>query len=362
MFTFKSIKTMSEITMSQVTELNDPKLQKIALRIVREAELAIEKVAANHKQAAKFPVSISKASFEGILKTRFAKLPQVKKDNASAKAQSAINLPAATRKKRLGDLSGIDLSVETAVDVQAKSIALPASLKFSATEIASIFPAGTLALPISTGIAAPVTNKLELRIHKVRCVDETGGWLAEHGNDDEIDLGGTTVDETGDTKKVTKFRVGSSFDDGEEKSYSPPRRFTFFNLTEGTAFPKYYYVTLVLAESDMGDLPDFLSTLLDLIKQKVKEKLIEAGAQVDTSIPAIGAIIGAAIGYIVDRVFDYLRMIWEDEVFQPITVFVKIPSLTTRWPVGRTDSPEQTVVFKGHGGEYRLTYDWRLYA
>ena len=39
-----------------------------------------------------------------------------------------------------------------------------------------------------------------------------------------------------------------------------------------------------------------------------------------------------------------------------------IPSLTARWTGGRTDSPERTVTVKGHGGQYTVTYDWRLFA
>ena len=103
-----------------------------------------------------------------------------------------------------------------------------------------------------------MTTKLELRIHKVRCDDETNGFLGSEAGSDEIDLGGTTVDESGDTHKVSPFRVASFGDDGDQKVFSPPRRFTFFNLTEGTAFPKGYVATLVLAEIDSGGFNDFL--------------------------------------------------------------------------------------------------------
>jgi len=212
-------------------------------------------------------------------------------------------------------------------------------------------------------IPQQTTNKLELRIHKVKCLDETDGFLGSEAGDDEIDLGGTTVDESGDTKKVNPFRVGSDFDDGEQKVYSPPKQFTWFNLTEGTAFPKSYFVTLVLAEADMGGLPDFLNQLLNWVKAKVTTALTAAlGGAIGASGGPVGAIIGAVVGAIAGLVFALFKSIWEDDIFKPATVSVSIPSLTARWPGNKTDSPESVITYTGHGGKYQVTYDWRLFA
>lgn len=107
-----------------------------------------------------------------------------------------------------------------------------------------------------------------------------------------------TVDETGDTKKVSEVMVHDDFDDGEQKVYSPPKRFTMFSLQEGgNVWPKSYFVTLVLAEKDMGGLADYLNRVLDAVKSEVASAL---GA-------AIGGVIGssggplAAIDWIVAR-------------------------------------------------------------
>ena len=81
-------------------------------------------------------------------------------------------------------------------------------------------------------------------------------------------MGGTTVDETGDTKKVPQFTVRNDFDDGEQKVYSPPKQFTWFSLTEGATWPKSYFVTLVLAEVDMGGLAEFLNQLLEAVGKR----------------------------------------------------------------------------------------------
>ena len=42
------------------------------------------------------------------------------------------------------------------------------------------------------------------------------------------------MDETGGTKTVSSFDVANNFDDGEERVFDPARRFTWFNLREGT--------------------------------------------------------------------------------------------------------------------------------
>ena len=57
-----------------------------------------------------------------------------------------------------------------------------------------------------------------------------------------------------------------------------------------------------------------------------------------------------------------VKVIWEDDVFTPVTDSVNIPSLNHHWPGGKTDSPERFFTFEGHGGKYLVKCDWRLYA
>lgn len=354
---------MADITNTQETELADAKLRKIAVRVAREAELAIEKVAANHAQPAKFPLSSEAKSVEQILASRFTSLPRAVQQRGARAALDRINAPAAVRARRFGDLASVDLTKATSVDAQVQALPFPAALKLPPNHLTSLTNLHGQVLVSSGLVPQQTTDKLELRIHKVRCVDETDGFLGSEAGDDEIDLGGVTVDESGDTKKVAPFRVGSSFDDGEQKVFSPPKRFTFFNLKEGTAFPKSYFVTLVLAEVDMGGLPGFINQLFDWVKSKVTAALAAAlGGAIGASGGPVGAIIGAAVGFVVGLVFDLLKSIWEDDIFKPATVSVSIPSLNARWAGGKTDSPEGVITYTGHGGKYQLTYDWRLFA
>jgi hypothetical protein len=195
----------------------------------------------------------------------------------------------------------------------------------------------------------------------VRCDDETN---PEFAGDDEIALGGLSVDETGETKQVGQFTVRNDFDDGEEKVYGPPKRFTFFNLQEGTTFPKDYAVTLVLAEKDMGGLHDFIVKLWEKVKDKVLEYAAAAlGAAVGTAtFPGLGTIIGAVVGWALGKLIEWLIGLFSDDIFAPATLTCKIHGLANRFAGNKTDSPEGLVTFSGYGGRYSLTYDWRKFA
>ena len=62
---------------------------------------------------------------------------------------------------------------------------------------------GTPAIRIASSVIrskAGLTNKLELRLHRVRCIDETD---PEFWSSDTIDLGGTLVSAAGVTKPVS---------------------------------------------------------------------------------------------------------------------------------------------------------------
>jgi hypothetical protein len=358
------------ITTAEVTELADPKIRRIAMRVVKEMELAMEKAAANAAEPARFPLPPAPDATERLFRSRLQALTPEQRQLAGARGLSRATASQARRAKAFGDLAAVDLSAARPVAEQVQALPFPASLKLTPaglqglTELhgnildvpASALTAGTNVAPV----AGPVLDNLEFRLHQVRCLEETGSGLFSDVGEDEIALSGTSVDESGDTKKISEFRVGD-FDDGDVKSFSPARRFTFFNLREGTAFPKSYFVTLVLAEKDMGGLGDFINRLLDKIKDRVTAMLAAAlGAAIGASGGPVGAIIGAAVGFIVGKVFDLLKSLFADDIFPPRTVSVAVPSLNHRFPGGRTDSAESTVRFNGHGGEYTLTYDWRL--
>jgi hypothetical protein len=370
-------------TNSEAGKVTDPKLLKVITRVAREMELSVEKVAASHAQPIEFPLPADPTSTEQILAARFNAFPQKVKTNAGAKALGRINAPAAARKEQLGDLAAVNLKSGVAVGEQVRAMPMPGGLKLTGEDLtkitrAHVGVAGAVGanvalagkgfgaiLPGAIGAALPKLTKLEMRIHRVKCVDETGSGpfgIGDIGND-EPDLGGSAVDETGDVHKIARFRVGSNFDSGEHVDFSPPRVFTTFDLREGTDFPKSYFVTLVLAEIDGGGMSEFLDKLVQKVKEKVRAALIKVlGGVFGASGGPVGIAIGIVAGEVINRVFDFIGGLWGDDVFTPKTVSVSIASLTARWPDGKTESPHGVATFKGHGGHYRVAYDWRMRA
>jgi hypothetical protein len=162
---------------------------------------------------------------------------------------------------------------------------------------------------------------------------------------------------------VNPFVVRSDFDDGEAQSYSPPKRFVSFDLTAGTTFPKTYIVTLVVAETDMGGITDFINLLWEKAKGQVLAWISAAigGAIGSATVPLLGTIVGAVIGYLVGLLVNWLIGLLGDDVFPPFTTSITIPSLNHRFN-GLTDSPNASAFFTGYGGKYQVVFDWRMFS
>lgn len=353
---------MDTITMSEVTELTDPKLKAIAKRVLQTFQVAAEKAVAHEAESANFPMPAAPDAAERIFHSRLKSLSPVQRQTAVLKVMASIKAPEAKRVAAFGELGKINLRSAVSVADEVKKLAMPTSLKFPMSHLTAAVAKihGGVASSGTPASATAVTDNLEFRAHKVKCVDETN---PEAFGDDEIMLGGATIDESGDTGKIPQFMVGNSFDDGEQKVYSPPKRLCSFNLNEGTTFPKSYFVTLALAEKDMGGFGDFLTQLYDKIKGRVIEAIAAAiGAAIGSTIPGLGTIVGAVVGWVLGKLVAWIIGLFSDDVFPPVTLSINIPSLNARWPGGKTDSPEKIATWTGHGGKYQLTYDWRLFA
>lgn len=352
---------MSDNTDSVVTGIPSAKVLAVAERVVQEFQLAAEKVAAHHNEPAKYPMPAGSTAMEHLMASRFKALPEGTRKKAADRVVADLkNTPG--RAKKLDDLAKVDLRSTTTVEAQVKKLPFPAKLRFPADELrkppmaAPVVSAATA--PSATAAVAPL-RKLELRVHRVTCLKETGGL--ELGKD-EIDLGGTAVDANGGTDKIPSFRV-RSFHAGGVQTYAPPRRLVRFSLTEGPVkFPKSYFVTLVLAEADSGGLADFLDKLLEKVREKVTAALAAAiGGAIGSPGGPVGIAIGIVVGWTVNEIFNRLKSLWGDDIFTPLTVRTAISSPTGRWIGGRSDSPERTLTYTGHGGKYQLVYDWRMF-
>lgn len=361
---------MPQIIMSNVTAIAHRKLRKLALRVVDELRLAAEKAVAHHEDPQKYPLPQDPNSAEQIFLHRFRELRPEIRQTAAAKTMSFVKASQAVRRKHYGNLANVDLKSPIAIESQVAALPFPEKFKLSVTDLkglslhGDILPAsdmlpivGTSRIRNTLSVLPGSISKLECRIHRVYCADETGvPWQGGELGKDEIYVGGTTIGPSGDTSPVKEFKV-RDFNDGDIMQYYPlPRLFATFNLLDSAQWPKSYFVIFVLTEKDQGGLAGFLNGLADKARDQVKAKLIEIGT-VEGGV--VGAAIGVALGIVVDKIFSWLKRTWEDDIFQPINASVELPSLDSRF-AGNTDSPEEIVRFQGHNATYYLTYDWQL--
>jgi hypothetical protein len=211
-----------------------------------------------------------------------------------------------------------------------------------------------------------ITDKLGFYITRIKCVDETNPEIL---GSDEIAIGGVSVDEDGDTKKIAETYVGGGFDDGDQRNYSPHWQFHWFSMKEGKYFPKRYEVGLLPAEKDLGGLSNLLTTIWEKVSVKVKELIAKAVKDILPAYwgPAINAAIGKAVAWLVDKLVGWIISWFKDDIFPIFTASCTIPSFNARWNYpngtwGSTKSDLRTAHFYGHGGHYIVNYYWKLYA
>ncbi len=106
---------MANLVASQVTEITDPKIRQIAVRIVRELELTAEKVACNHADPKRWPLATDSKSTEAIMASRFQALPATIKQSAATKAMARVTAAPAVREARFADLTNVNLTITRAI-------------------------------------------------------------------------------------------------------------------------------------------------------------------------------------------------------------------------------------------------------
>jgi hypothetical protein len=337
----------------------------------------MEKAVAHYKDPSNYPLSDDPRSLESVFLRRFKYLPEWKREIAVKKTMDwLVNDRTGTRDRYYRRFADFDLRSPRPLESQIGNRRLTEGLDFSRS-IGAVVRDERLPRPYRLGSrfdlealvryddsdAEEVTNKLEFRIHKVKCWDETDGFLGTEAGTDEIKMGGNTTDATGTTRPLSAFRVEKEFEDGVVKHYPTPKVLVDFDLSQGEEWPKTYFVMLVLAEEDMGGLGDFLSELLDSVASAVANAIAEGiGLTVSALAGAIAAaIILAVVYFIVLGIFELIKTIWEDDVFEPFLQDIEVPSYNLRW-AGYTESPQAQAEFIGHGGKYGVYYSWRIHS
>jgi hypothetical protein len=211
-------------------------------------------------------------------------------------------------------------------------------------------------------VAPTVHRSLELLLHSVTCIGETGNAFVEWiGGADEILASAITVDETGEVRGVRPFQVGD-FEEGDRKRYAPPRVLYRFSIREGGEhFPKRYSAALTLIEHDFGDLAAWFEAAIDAVSKYVADKLgsaigAELGALVGELGGPIGAAIGAAVGWLIGEIKGWL----EDENLGTHTLHVSVPSYAANFHNGTATGDLRTLTYRADEGEYRAVVQWHL--
>ena len=228
-----------------------------------------------------------------------------------------------------------------------------------------------------------------LRLHRMFCVEETDG-----PGSDEIQLAGIATAPSGSTHKISPITVSNDFDTGEFREFGlvfdlskvpplvdhGPTTFATFKYADDivpvpgkgnvkVGWPRTYTVTLLLSEIDNGGFPAFIQSIYEKVKGEATKAIAAAvgalvGGAAGSVIPGIGnlagAAVGAIVGWIIGELWEVIVQWWQDDVFIPITV------ATTRMHQfhqfgnnnNSADSANQVVWWKGHGGHYKLEFDW----
>jgi hypothetical protein len=204
-----------------------------------------------------------------------------------------------------------------------------------------------------------VSTRATFRVHAVKCVDETGGGLAERVGNDEIFLGGFGIDANGQTVKVGSTEVYAHFDDGDVKKFAPPRRFVTLDLNgRGSGSVT---VGLLLVEKDGGGMGTALEKLYAKVVEELnREKQEESGRRGVASLTGaeVAALWAAIKPLIVAYVREKIVSAFNDDPFPLQSVSVTVGA-NGMFDGGRTTAPA-TVDFRGHDGIYRMTYDLEL--
>lgn len=205
---------------------------------------------------------------------------------------------------------------------------------------------------------------LQFRILEVTAVDETNPEVCYipfkvNCESDDMALAGTALSRYG-MNKIPYTDLGD-FDDGDTRQYyANPWVFHEFLLSD---FPQKTAITLLLAEIDhLGGANQALDDLYSQEHDKVRENVDTSIVAANTHEPITAAIIAAVAVLatkLIEEIWNVLSGSLKDDLFYPSVQHITIPTVTARWD-GATTSPPVELRFLGHGGEYKIVYDWNM--
>lgn len=221
-------------------------------------------------------------------------------------------------------------------------------------------------------------RRLSLHLVKLTCNDETeheGIWpfQGEGIANDAIRLTCEVTSRIGVEAEPSQcqtktLNLGDNYEDNRTVTLN--REVAALFIPEGSPYPVTMNVLLLLGEEDWGGAN---------WDKEVKEVVRVAGAAasrgvatltasgvggiIGTALGPVGTAVGAAVGAVVGAIIDGLTAAiqsLESDVFpaQDLTLFLQSPDATFEGV--SPDRLRGELFFKGHGGEYCLTYEWRF--
>lgn len=353
------------------TEIDlDPDLKELLEPVIAKWELTAARIAAGFGDPQPdFPLNGGKTP-EALLKARFDVLPGDTKIASRVRALREVGHPRTlNRADRILNLSNRNGRLDFPANATVDTANAPAPKLITGKDLkdmANKWMADRNLPPVS-GPLSFHKAQLDLNLIRVHCSDETDGFLGSEAGMDEIEIGGQAIDPmkldptqpdyglAGATTTIDAFRLPWKFNDGTTHTFRRPHTLHTFDLRGLNEFPANYVVTLIMAEVDSGSFQATLEKILDGVEAETVERITTAiGGVLGAPGGVVGAIIGAAVGYAVGKVFDYFTSLFDDVVFDAVTLEVTIPSANATVP-----TPSSVIHFKGPG-HYVVRYDWQF--
>jgi hypothetical protein len=330
-------------------------LDAMAKEIADTVILSAEKAVAHHAMPERYPMTKNRDALEQHLLKQFRRLDEGRRQRTVARTLEEINRPEGEREAKYGRLARVKFNVPDEVSRQADEVV---GGKQEAEE--SLLSKSAAQPVVAAAPPSPPVVDLQIRLHKVVCIDETGEGLGEVG-DDEIYLAGHGTDTLGKTIEIVAFKVGD-FNDGTVKNYATPKLLVKLPLQEGFGWPRTFHANLILLEKDQGKIGPVTREIIDKAKAKAKEWLRKKGQELLVAALAdphplskMGGLIAALVAGIIlpavlDFVVNYFVSVWEDDWFDPALLRFTVVSVNDQ--VGLF-----SVRYQGHGGTYEVIVD-----
>jgi len=221
-------------------------------------------------------------------------------------------------------------------------------------------------------------RRLSLHLVRLTCLDETeheGVWPIEGEGiaNDAIRLTCAATTRIGVEAEPLQCRtetmnLGDNYEDN--RSVILNREVAALFIPSTSSYPVTMNVVFLLGEEDWGGA-NWVKEVKEVVKvigtasSKGVATLTATGVggAIGSSLGPVGTAVGAAVGAIVGAVIDGLTsaiQAMESDVFPPQDLSLFLQSPDARFEGASPDRLIGHLDFIGHGGHYRLTYEWRF--